>query len=90
MAATVCSWQTVLKWSNVMAAHPEKRKAAAAVEQVLRCVDRRQIRNWRVAADVYQTVKAVNNYRFEHFTPSHALELARLAPRFSSGLETPP
>ncbi len=81
MAATVCSWQTVLKWSNAMAVHPEKRKAAAAVEQVLRCVDRRQIRNWRVAADVYQTVKAVNNYRFKHFTPSHALEVARLAPR---------
>lgn len=79
MAATVCSWQTVLKWSNAMAAQPEKRKAAAAVEQVLRCVDRRQIRNWRVAADVYQTVKAVDNHRFEHFTPGHALEVARLA-----------
>jgi DNA modification methylase len=81
MAATVCAWQTVLKWSKAMAAHPEKRKAAAAVEQILRCVDRRQVRNWRVAADVYQVVQAANNCRFERFTPSHALELARLAPR---------
>jgi len=64
-----------------MEACPNKRRAPAAVEQLLQCVDRRQIRNWRVAADVYQTVKTEVNYRFRRFTPSHALELARLAPR---------
>lgn len=81
MSATSCSWQTVLKWSNAMAACPNKRRAPAAIEQLLQCVDRRQIRNWRVSADVYQEVKTVNNYRFLRFTPSHALEVARLAPR---------
>ncbi len=81
MSATSCSWQTVLKWAGAMAACPDKRKAPAAIEQLLKCVDRRQIRNWRVSADVYQAVKTEINYRFLRFTPSHALEVARLAPR---------
>ena len=81
MSATSCSWQTVLKWSNAMAACPSKRKAPAAIEQLLQCVDRRQIRNWRVSAEVYHAVKTEINYRFLRFTPSHALEVARLSPR---------
>ena len=64
-----------------MDAHPNTRKASAAIENVLQCVDRRQIRNWRVAADVHEQIKTEIKYRLRQFTPSHALEVARLAPR---------